>query len=203
MTFWLSTTLRVFQTGGRRDRYILYEQVRQSVCARAERAAEKLRQDRRFCRLISVWLHSYGQKGYSDSRYLHQIATLRYPVQDTRDIVRTAVSLLDAMWCEHVIYGKSGIMLGAFSESGICQPDLFDNGKPRKNSGKLMSVMDYINRSGTWAIWHCLCQMLICKNCCTIANVFHTIRGWRTMLPADRLRATKLMPGNSFHSVQP
>ncbi|HCR3333785.1 TPA: hypothetical protein ON523_003553 [Morganella morganii] len=61
--------------------------------------ALQLRQDRRFCRLISVWLHSYGQKGYSDSRYLHQIATLRYPVQDTRDIVRTAVSLLDAMWC--------------------------------------------------------------------------------------------------------
>ncbi|HDU8496904.1 TPA: translesion error-prone DNA polymerase V subunit UmuC [Morganella morganii] len=130
-----------------------YEQVRQSVCARAERAAEKLRLDRRYCRMISVWLHGYGQKGYTDSRYLHQTATLRYPVQDTRDIIRTAVNLLDAIWCDNVSYGKSGIMLGAFSESGVCQPDLFDDEKLQKNSEKLMSVMDYINRSGTGEIW--------------------------------------------------
>lgn len=130
-----------------------YEQVRQSVCARAERAAEKLRQDRRYCRMISVWLHGYGQKGYTDSRYLHRTATLRYSVQDTRDIIRAAVNLLDAIWCDNVSYGKSGIMLGAFSESGICQPDLFDDEKPQKNSKKLMSVMDYINRSGTGDIW--------------------------------------------------
>lgn len=44
-------------------------------------------------------------------------------------------------------------MLGAFSESGVCQPDLFDDEKPQKNSEKLMSVMDYINRSGAGEIW--------------------------------------------------
>ncbi len=44
-------------------------------------------------------------------------------------------------------------MLGAFSESGICQPDLFDDENPQKNSEKLMSVMDYINRSGAGEIW--------------------------------------------------
>lgn len=130
-----------------------YEQVRQSVCASAERAAEKLRSDRRFCRMISVWLHGYGQKGYTDSRYLHQTATLRYPVQDTRDIIRAAVNLLDTLWRDNITYGKSGIMLGGFSETGICQPDLFDNEKPQRNSEKLMSVMDYINRSGTGEIW--------------------------------------------------
>ncbi|HAS8353319.1 TPA: DUF4113 domain-containing protein [Vibrio vulnificus] len=129
------------------------EQVRQSVCAGAERVAEKLRLDRRYCRMISVWLHGYGQKGHTDSWYLHQTATLRYPVQDTRDIIRTAVNLLDAIWCDNVSYGKSGIMLGAFSESRICQPDLFDDEKLQKNSEKLMSVMDYINRSGTGEIW--------------------------------------------------
>lgn len=35
----------------------------------------------------------------------------------------------------------------------LCQPDLFDAEKPQKNSEKLMSVMDYINRSGTGEIW--------------------------------------------------
>lgn len=44
-------------------------------------------------------------------------------------------------------------MLGAFSESGVCQPDLFDDEKLQKNSEKLMSVMDYINRSGAGEIW--------------------------------------------------
>lgn len=130
-----------------------YEQVRQSVCARAERAAEKLRRDKRYCRMISVWLHGYGQNGYTDSHYLHQTATLRYPVQDTRDIIKAAVGLLDAVWYDNIDYGKSGIMLGAFSETGVCQPDLFDAEKPQKNSEKLMSVMDYINRSGTGEIW--------------------------------------------------
>lgn len=103
--------------------------------------------------MISVWLHGYGKKGYTDSRYLHQTVTLRYPVQDTRDIIRTAVNLLDAIWCDNVSYSKSGIMLGAFSESGVCQPDLFDDEKLQKNSKKLMSVMDYINRSGAGEIW--------------------------------------------------
>ncbi|WP_432648763.1 hypothetical protein [Morganella morganii] len=79
-----------------------YEQIRQSVCAWAERAAEKLRQDRRYCRMISVWLHGYGQKGYTDSWYLHRTVTLRYPVQDTRDIIRAAVNLLDTIWCDNV-----------------------------------------------------------------------------------------------------
>lgn len=44
----------------------------------AERAAEKLRQDRRYCRMISVWLHGYGQKGYTDSPVS---APDDYPVQ--------------------------------------------------------------------------------------------------------------------------
>lgn len=44
-------------------------------------------------------------------------------------------------------------MLGAFSENGICQPDLFDTERPSKNSEKLMNVIDYINRSGTGEIW--------------------------------------------------
>lgn len=130
-----------------------YEQVRQSVCARAERAAEKLRQDRRYCTMISVWLNGYGQNGYTDSRYLHQTATLRYPVQDTRDIIKAAVGLLDALWCDNIVYGKSGIMLSAFGETGICQPDLFDEDKPQRNSEKLMSVIDHINQSGTGEIW--------------------------------------------------
>lgn len=103
--------------------------------------------------MISVWLHGYGQKGYADSRYLHQTATLRYPVQDTRDIIRSAVNLLDAIWCDNVSFGKSGIMLGAFSESGVCQPDLFDTERPLNNSEKLMNVIDYINRRGTGGIW--------------------------------------------------
>lgn len=130
-----------------------YEQVRQSVCARTERAAEKLRQDRRYCRMISVWLHGYGRNSHTDSRYLHQTETLRYPVQDTRDIIKVAIGLLDSLWCDNIVYGKSGVMLGAFSESGTCQPDLFDEMKPAKNSKRLMSVIDYINRSGTGVIW--------------------------------------------------
>ncbi|MEM8258382.1 DUF4113 domain-containing protein, partial [Morganella morganii] len=61
--------------------------------------------------------------------------------------------LLDTLWRDDVTYGKSGVMLGAFSENGICQPDLFDAERPSKNSEKLMDVMDYINRSGAGEIW--------------------------------------------------
>nr|WP_282097998.1 translesion error-prone DNA polymerase V subunit UmuC [Morganella morganii] len=130
-----------------------YEQVRQSVCARAERAAEKLRQENRFFRLISVWLYGYGKESYGGNLYLHQTAALHYPVQDSRDIIRAAVGLLDTLWRDDVTYGKSGVMLGAFSENGICQPDLFDAERPSKNSEKLMDIMDYINRSGAGEIW--------------------------------------------------
>ncbi|WP_273805187.1 hypothetical protein [Providencia rettgeri] len=32
-----------------------YELVRQSVCAFAERAAEKLREEKQYCRLVTLW----------------------------------------------------------------------------------------------------------------------------------------------------
>ncbi|MEX0425864.1 hypothetical protein KDV38_19345 [Providencia rettgeri] len=35
-----------------------YELVRQSECAFAERAAEKLREEKQYCRLVTLWVQS-------------------------------------------------------------------------------------------------------------------------------------------------
>ena len=129
-----------------------YELVRQSVYVFAERAAEKLREEKQYCRLATLWVQSSNFSHYEPHYYRQETQALVYPTQDTREIIQAAITLFDRLWLPNVKYSKSGILLSEFSPSGQVQLNLFDNGQAFRKSGELMRTIDQINR-GKGAIW--------------------------------------------------
>jgi len=130
-----------------------YGEVRQAVCQYAERAAEKLRQEKQYCRQIAVFLktspHAENEPYYGNQA-MGQLLT---PSNDTRDIVRIATEALDRIWLDGYRYMKAGVMLGDFFSQGVAQLHLFDAHGPRANSEALMQVVDKINQAGRGTLW--------------------------------------------------
>lgn len=130
-----------------------YGEVRQAVCQYAERAAEKLRREKQFCRQIAVFLKT-SPHAENEAYYGNQAAgQLLTPSNDTRDIVRIATEALDRIWLDGYRYMKAGVMLGDFFSQGVAQLHLFDHHGPRANSEALMQVMDRINQAGRGTLW--------------------------------------------------
>ena len=135
------------------ERITAYESMRQAVCQYAERAAEKLRAERQFCRHIAVFVKT--SPFAVNEPYYGNLASekLLIPTQDTRDIIAAAVKALDRIWVNGHRYAKAGCMLNDFTPSGVSQLNLFDDTQPRSNSNQLMKAVDGINHSGKGKIW--------------------------------------------------
>ncbi len=125
-----------------------YMDMRQAVCAFAERAAEKLRKERQYCKQIAVFVrtspHAEGEVFYGNQAN----GKLLTPSNDTRDIIRVAMDALDQIWIDGHRYMKAGVMLGDFFSQGVSQLNLFDEYRPQPNSEALMRVVDGLNQSG-------------------------------------------------------
>ena len=132
------------------ERITTLQEMHEAVCQYAERAAEKLRSDRQFCRHVTVFMST---SPFSSDPYYSNNASQRLMLatQDTRDIVGAAVRALELIWRDGYRYQKAGIMLNDFS-SGTGQIDLFDETPPRVNSAALMRVMDQINQTADCGI---------------------------------------------------
>ncbi|MHC6686323.1 Y-family DNA polymerase [Klebsiella pneumoniae] len=122
-----------------------YHEIRQAICSYASRAAEKLRGEHQYCRFISAFVKTspfaLNEPYYGNSASVKLLT----PTQDSRDIITAATKCLDAIWRDGHRYQKAGVMLGDFYSQGVAQLNLFDDNAPRKNSGKLMEVLDHLN----------------------------------------------------------
>jgi len=135
------------------ERITAYESMRQAVCQYAERAAEKLREERQFCRHISVFIKT-SPFSVNETYYGNQASEkLATPTRDTRDIIAAAMKSLDRIWIDGHRYAKAGIMLNDFTPTGVSQLNLFDEVQPRPASDELMQVLDGINHSGLGKVW--------------------------------------------------
>ncbi|MGE6304634.1 translesion error-prone DNA polymerase V subunit UmuC [Serratia liquefaciens] len=128
------------------------QDMRQAVCQYAERAAEKLRREKQYCRHISVFARTSPFSPHDPYYANSNSVRLMLATQDTRDIVAAAVKALDAIWRDGFRYQKAGIMLNDFCDKSG-QIDLFDEQPPRIGSEKLMKVIDGINHSGLGKVW--------------------------------------------------
>lgn len=135
------------------ERITTYESMRQAVCQYAERAAEKLRGERQYCRHISVFVKT--SPFAINEPYYGNVASERLltPTRDTRDIIAAAMKALDRIWREGHRFAKAGIMLNDFTPTGISQLNLFDEVQPHADSDQLMKVLDQINHSGMGKVW--------------------------------------------------
>lgn len=129
------------------------EDVRQSLCAFAERAAEKLRGEGQFCKSVTIFFRTSGYD--TNGGFCSRQGTIRcqVPTNDTRDILKMAMDGFEQMWIEGPRYAKAGIMLGDFYNKGIAQLGLFDEHQPKANSEALMRVVDGLNQSGKGTLW--------------------------------------------------
>lgn len=118
--------------------------MQQAICGHASIAASKLRQEKQYCKAISVFIRTSPFS--HDAQYSNQFCETRItPTQDTRDIVEAAQRALLRIWRPGIRYAKAGIMLADFS-GREAQLALFDEAPPRPNSEKLMAVMDRLNK---------------------------------------------------------
>ncbi|MFE8116602.1 translesion error-prone DNA polymerase V subunit UmuC [Brenneria goodwinii] len=135
------------------QRITQYSDMHQAVCAYAERAAEKLRAERQYCCVISVFMRT-SPHAANEAFYGPQASgRLTTPSNDTRDIIRVAINALDRIWKVGFRYMKAGVMLSDFFSQGVAQLNLFDEYQPQPNSNALMQVIDRINHSGRGAVW--------------------------------------------------
>ncbi|MDA8481267.1 Y-family DNA polymerase [Citrobacter sp. Awk 4] len=122
-----------------------YEEMRQAICSYASRAAEKLRGEHQYCRFISAFVKT-SPFALNEPYYGNNASVkLLTPTQDSRDIISAAIRCLDAIWKDGFRYQKAGVMLGDFFSQGVAQLNLFDDNAPRKNSARLMEVLDQLN----------------------------------------------------------
>ena len=129
-----------------------YGDMHQAVCAYAERAAEKLRAERQFCCMISLFMRTSPHAGNETFYAPQATGRLTTPTCDTRDIIRIATQALDHIWKDGFRYMKAGVMLSDFYSQGVAQLGLFDEYQPQANSSALMQVIDSINHSGRGSI---------------------------------------------------
>ncbi|WP_034913083.1 translesion error-prone DNA polymerase V subunit UmuC [Erwinia sp. 9145] len=130
-----------------------FNDMRQAICTYAERAGEKLRGEKQYCRQISVFVKT-NPHAVDEPYYGNQITgKLLTPSNDTRDIIRMAMDCLDRIWIDGHRYMKAGVMLGDFFSQGVAQLNLFDENQPQKNSETLMRLIDGINQSGRGQLW--------------------------------------------------
>jgi len=127
-------------------------EMRQAVCRYAERASEKLRQEKQFCRHITVFMRT---SPFADDPQNSVSGTekLLTATQDTRDIVAATQRIIDRIWRPGFRYAKAGVMLNDFSPTRLAQLSLFDDHSPRPGSEALMSVVDKINHEGLGRVW--------------------------------------------------
>lgn len=125
-----------------------YRQMHEAICSYTSRAAEKLRQERRTARRMSIFLRT-NRFNTAEPQYMPAPgAELPIPTDDTRELVATAIKLLRACWKDGYRYMKAGVMLTDFHQPGTFQPDLFNTSGGNPRSQALMEVLDHINQSG-------------------------------------------------------
>ncbi|WP_272659143.1 translesion error-prone DNA polymerase V autoproteolytic subunit [Providencia sp. PROV113] len=128
------------------------ETMRKAVCDYAERAAEKLREEKQRCKIIGLFIQTSRHASGDD--YANSInIKLEYPSSDTRDIINAAMRGLNIIWCDGYRYYKAGIILSDFTDSAVTQLDMFSTQKPFRNSDELMKTLDAINKSGQGKVW--------------------------------------------------
>jgi len=123
-------------------------ELREAIAKYTTRAAEKLRKEKRLCRVVNVFIrtspHAHDGKHYRNALSVE----LPNPTDDTRDLLDVTEVLFCRLWRDGFRYMKGGVMLADFYEHGAYQHDFFRADGMKANSQALMNVMDQINRSG-------------------------------------------------------
>ncbi|MCM2330023.1 DNA polymerase V [Geopseudomonas sagittaria] len=118
--------------------------LREALASHTLRAAEKLRAQDAWCRLLQVHLrtglHNPGERHYQRSACV----PLARASRDSRELVAAAQRALASLYRPSYRYQKVGVVLLELAHAGELQDDLFAP-PPRPGSEALMATLDRIN----------------------------------------------------------
>lgn len=123
------------------DKEELYEQLSQFVSM----AAEKLRKQGSVASEMDIFLLTNRFKDTDRLYSRNRIERLEPPTSDTFAILKVARYAFEQIYDSRVRFKKAGVTFSGIIPSEGMQMSLFDGGETRDN-GKLMSVIDSINR---------------------------------------------------------
>lgn len=135
------------------ERIIKKVDMEEAVCTYAGRAAERLREQKLLVQHVTLFIQT---SPFSDSQpYYANSATLPLGIatDDSREIIRAASTLLNAIWRDGHAYIKAGVILGDLLPRHLKQRSLFENETDGQKSLQLMQAIDRINHSGQGAVW--------------------------------------------------
>lgn len=122
------------------------QDLREAIASYTTRAAEKLRDEKQLCRVVSVFIRT-GHSGSGELPYSKSLsAELPYPTDDTRDLLDITEVLLQQLFRVGVRYAKGGVALMDFYGKGEVQEELFSATTAKEGSKELMAVVDSLNR---------------------------------------------------------
>lgn len=120
------------------------DDLREAVASYTSRAAEKLRAQGDYCRLLQVYIRTSGFNP-NEAHYGRSASVpLPCPSHDTRDLVQAALAGLESIYRPGYRYQKAGVVLMELASPGQIQGDLFAP-PPRPGSEALMATLDRIN----------------------------------------------------------
>ena len=121
------------------------ESINEAVSDYAARAAEKLRRENQYCRVVSVFARTNPFR-LQDQQYSNILSCkLNLPTNDTRDILKATKMLSRKVYKSGYNFIKAGVMLSDFYDKDVYQSDFFIPDSRRPKSEKLMKTIDKIN----------------------------------------------------------
>lgn len=125
--------------------YSDYDVIRERISSFAISCGEKLRRQKRQCRLIHVFLRT--NKFRHDLAQYHRstVVKIDYPTDSSIDLVKYAVKALDRLYKPEYQYKKAGVIVMELQPENTEQLNFFTTKNPRH--AQLMQHIDYLNKS--------------------------------------------------------
>ena len=121
--------------------------INEAVSDYAVRASEKLRREKQYCRVVSVFVRTNPFRS-QDQQYSNALSyKLNFPTNDTRDILNATKILSERVYKKGYNFIKAGVMLSDFYDKDVYQPDFFTPNFRQPKSEELMQTIDRINAS--------------------------------------------------------
>lgn len=123
------------------------EMMREALCHYTARASEKLRAQKGKAKHISMFFRTSMFGEHEQQRRCSVSTQLVYPSQDTRQLTKAVMQLLDANWQDGYRYSKAGVILSDIYDEKTLQFDLLSDIDTTEEvqSNALLGTLDKIN----------------------------------------------------------
>ena len=121
-----------------------YDEISKHISRNASRCAKKLRQQKSCAGFIGIAIRTSPYDYKQEYLYLSRSAIIDTPTNNTIELIKISMNLLESIYKENINYSKSKVFIGDIIPSNRVQTNLFDFKKDRR---KLDKSIDAINSS--------------------------------------------------------